>query len=379
MGALAAASGLGGDPATDLARFLARRYGAGVTLLLGSGTGALRVALRTAMGMTGTRTVALPAYTCYDVATAALGAGAEPVLYDVEPGTLGPDWDSLEAALRAGAGILVVSPLFGIPVAWDRLEAAAERHGAVVVEDAAQGHGARWRGRRLGSLAPLSVLSFARGKGWTGGSGGAVLARGAGAERSLEEAGDGVSPRRPESETCLGAASQWGLGRPHLYRLPTLVPWLGLGETRYREPRAPRGMSRSAAALLLSTRGAADREAERRRRRGGWFRRHLPRTPGVREVTPPPESEPGYLRFPVRLSGGHRGFANPDAVRRFGIFPSYPRILAELPPVARRLRRRGRWPGARELAREVVTLPTHSRVGEEDETAILALLEGYRA
>ena len=52
----------------------------------------------------------------------------------------------------------------------------AERHGLAVVEDAAQGLGATWRGRPLGSFGDVSVLSFGRGKGWTGGVGGALLA-----------------------------------------------------------------------------------------------------------------------------------------------------------------------------------------------------------
>ena len=80
-------------------------------------------------------------------------------------------WESLERALKRGAGVVVVAPLCGIPVDWDRVGRCLAPYGALAVEDAAQGHGAEWRGLPLGGLGTLSVLSFARGKGWTGGRG----------------------------------------------------------------------------------------------------------------------------------------------------------------------------------------------------------------
>ncbi len=108
--------------------------------------------------------MALPAFTCYDIASAAVGAGVRVALYDVDPDTLGPDPASLERVLAAGAGAVVAGPLYGVPLEWDALRALADRHGALLIEDAAQGHGASWRGRPLGSLGDLSVLSFGRGK-----------------------------------------------------------------------------------------------------------------------------------------------------------------------------------------------------------------------
>ncbi len=93
--------------------------------------------------------MALPAFTCFDVATAAVAAALPVVLYDIDPATLAPDFDSLELCLQQGARVVVVSPLYGMPVDWDLVERSAARYGAVVIEDAAQGHGARWRGRLL--------------------------------------------------------------------------------------------------------------------------------------------------------------------------------------------------------------------------------------
>ena len=78
--------------------------------------------------------------------------------------------DSVRRALQQGARVIVVSPLYGLPIEWEELSRLASEFGAEIIEDAAQGHGAAWRGRPLGTLGQISILSFGRGKGWTGGA-----------------------------------------------------------------------------------------------------------------------------------------------------------------------------------------------------------------
>ena len=119
--------------------------------------------------------VALPAYCCYDVATAADGAGVAFHLYDLEPETLSPDLASLRRSFDAGARSVVVAHLYGVPADLAAVRALAAEFGAIVIEDAAQGSGCEWRGRPAGAHGALGVLSFGRGKGVTGGKGGALL------------------------------------------------------------------------------------------------------------------------------------------------------------------------------------------------------------
>ncbi len=175
--ALLHAFGPGMDGQAELTAMLEREYRADRALLLGSGTQALQVAIALAMRHVGDAVVALPAFSCFDVAAAAVGAHARIKFYDLDPTTLAPDPRSLESALARGARVAVIAPLYGFPVDWDALADLLVRYGAMAVEDAAQGDHAEWRGRKLGSLGPISVLSFGRGKGWTGGSGGALLIR----------------------------------------------------------------------------------------------------------------------------------------------------------------------------------------------------------
>jgi dTDP-4-amino-4,6-dideoxygalactose transaminase len=342
-------------------------------LLCGSGTEALGLALAAAEQLLGeTRTVALPAFSCFDVAAAAARFGRPVRFYDVDPATLGPVPESLAAAVRAGVGTVVIAPLFGVPVDWDRLDPLLRN--VIVVEDGAQGHGGRWRGVRIGAHGRLGVLSFARGKGWTGGAGGALLVR---------EVGDMATPLGPALETSAGsdlgilvrAGAHRVLGRPGLYRIPRSLPLLGLGETRYHPARAPRGMPASAAALLLDSWPTAEQEVATRRRLAAEYRAGLERV-GIAQIDAPNGGEPGYVRWPVVVEGGMRGFREPDRAESLGAASSYPAPLPDLPAMRPLAQDRGlAWPGAARLAAELVTLPTHPLVRADERKELIDLLD----
>src|SRR5207344_1715359 len=108
------------------------RYAASDVLLTDSGTSALRLALEGALRERPRSSVALPAYSCYDLATAVIGARARIQLYDVDPRTLSPDLQSLERTLEAGAGVVVVGHLWGVPVALDAVQQLCSRAGALL-------------------------------------------------------------------------------------------------------------------------------------------------------------------------------------------------------------------------------------------------------
>ena len=361
------------DARPALRQLLAREFAAADVALFASGTQALQMALTVAGNEIGSNaTVALPAFTCFDVATAAVGAGLRISLYDIDPVTLTPDLDSLRGALADGAGIVVVAPLFGLPPDWEAVQAVTAAAGAVLVEDAAQGSGAQWQGRPLGSLGGMSVLSFGRGKGWTGGGGGALLTRSRNAP-SVARNGHG---RGGDLRAVSLAAAQWTFGRPALYGIPAALPWLGLGETRYRDPVAPRQLPRAAASLLLHGAVAAEREAEQRKRRAARLLEMVTRRPGIEPIEPLPRGVPGYLRLPLRVNGGLRGLANREAAVRLGAARSYPQPLGELPAVRARLVSRWQWPGAEELARDLITLPTHSLLTADDLDGLVRAVTG---
>lgn len=388
---LVAAAGVGTDPRELLRRHLEEAYAARRVLLLGSGTQALTLALEVARfgGEDGEAPVALPAYSCFDVATAAVGAGVPVRFYDLDPETLGPDPESLERVLSQGARTVVLAPLFGVPLDRELLDPLLQRWAPLVVEDAAQAHGARWQGEPLGAGGDLVVLSFGRGKGWTGGGGGALLARSASAVEALSRAG------RPDAGdlvpagvgrgvgALLRATALWAMARPDVYRVPCAMPWLGLGETHYRAPEPPASMPAIAAAVLWAARHAAADEAMVRRRHGRELAALLEERGAVGFVRVPPRGTAGYLRFPLRVPGGLAGLADPERGRFLGAEDAYPRILPELPPRAGKVLgtkpaasegEATEWPGAEALVRELVTFPTHSRTRSWERRELVSLV-----
>ncbi len=347
-----------GRAATRIEEQLRARFGSRVLRLTGSGTIALALALQVARQTTGRRRVALPAYGCYDLATACDAAGLEPVLYDLDPGTLGPATASLDAALDREVAAVVAVHLYGVPVDLAMMAARARAAGALLIEDAAQGVGGSYAGRPLGATGDLGVLSFGRGKGLTAGGGGALLCRDpalgpAVARLAADTGGSGFRP-------VLVTLAQWILGRPGLYWIPANLPMLGLGETHYRAPEPARGLSAGGLGLLGGALALEAGASERRRRIAGELAARLAACEGIRLPAPAPGAVPGYLRFPVVAAPERAAALQGMAARSAGVAPGYPMSLADLPGFAERVANRGlAVPGSRELAGSLFTLPTH--------------------
>lgn len=308
----------------------------------------------------------LPAYTCYEVATAAVGARVRVRLYDLDPRTLAPNWDSVRAAATHGAAAIVVAPLFGLPLDWGAARSVADELDALLIADAAQTHGSLWDGRPAGCSGDLIVLSFGRGKGWSGGGGGALLRRPAG-QSPVESATLADRGMAGESTAALSLGAQWLLGRPSLYGLPSAIPSLGLGQTIYHEPTPPAAMSRTSAAMLIANQRDSGREVSFRRDNAARYAELLSHHLDDRALIGAAlHDRSGALRFPIRLPGGWPELRKTDALR-LGAAPGYPAPLVDLHPLKDLLDdTEASIPGAILLARELVTLPTHSLVSRRE-------------
>ncbi len=346
----------GGDRAgRELEAALVEELGAGRVVLTDSGTTALALAMRSAMEATGRGHIALPGYGCYDLVTALNAAGAGVVLYDVDPATLGPDWESFGAALATAPAAVVVVHLYGLPVDMDRVRTMADHAGVPVIEDAAQGAGGQWRGRPLGCMGDLAVLSFGRGKGITGGSGGALVV-----SESWQGAVSAPVGSRRGFRDLIVLLAQAFMARPAIYRIPASLPFLQLGETVYHEPWPAGPISAVAAAAALVAWQKRTGDAEQRtgvaERLGGLLPQHLPT--GVDGGTP------GWLRYPVVLDGRPVPAVGLGEGAEVGLMPGYPVPLRSLPSLPTP-RSPASTPGADRLARALWTLPTHRWVGAE--------------
>jgi len=154
----------------EFATYCGARHGVAV----GSGLDAIELALR-ALDVGAGDEVVVPSHTFIAtwLAVAATGATAVPV--EPELGTYTLDPSALEAAITPRTRAIVPVHLYGLPADLDAIEEVARRHGLPVVEDAAQAHGARYRGEPIGSRF-IAAFSFYPGKNLGAlGDGGAVV------------------------------------------------------------------------------------------------------------------------------------------------------------------------------------------------------------
>lgn len=360
-----------GDRRHAVQELLAVRFTDRQILLTDSGTSALQLAIKLALARRPGLACALPAFGCYDLATAAIGADAPVVMYDVDPRTLQPDPASLRRCIEAGASSIVVVHYFGIPTPLREIADLAHRAGALLIEDAAQGFGGWQDGQPLGAFGDFGILSFGRGKGVTGGRGGALLARAAlSGDTPVIDADRGVVDRVLDD---LKLIAQFALARPALYGIPTRIPALGLGETRFHPPGQPQRMFRAAARVLEVSLERGDVEVATRRAN---VERILRAAGGTRSVpTPDPRAVPSWLRLPV-LGPEHAHRVRRESAA-LGIVPSYPRTLDTLPELRARLRNTDAHVGAAELVSTLWTAPTHSRLVEDDIERLASWIGAY--
>ena len=347
-------------------------FGASQVQLTDSGTAALALAMLAAAPEGARPRVAMPAWACYDLMTAADTADAEVVLYDVDPGTLAPASSSLAAALALRPTSVVVAHWFGLAVPLESLRSSARDAGASLIEDAAQGVAGTIAGRPLGSLGDFGILSFGRGKGRTGGRGGALLANNAKAAEQLSRVAPRVAPANEGKGALLALAAQWAAGRPWVYAVPSSIPALRLGETIYHPARPIRAIPPWAAAVVNALWLRSSREGTARRAASARWTELLAGDAGVRTFAESVGTVAGWLRYPLLVNDA-TALLDADA-RRLGVMPGYRGLLADLPLAPGRLANAGPWPGAAELALRLRTLPTHSLLRSSDVTAIVQLL-----
>jgi dTDP-4-amino-4,6-dideoxygalactose transaminase len=250
----------------------------------------------------------------------------------------------------------------------------AGEHGIPVIEDAAQGAGGTLCGALLGSLGDVSILSFARGKGTTGGSGGALLVRTPALAEWTRSARSNLNAASRGGVKVLSLAAQRLLSHPSLYRLPASIPGLRLGEMVYHPPRPPGSMPAASAAVLRRTLELEEREVSDRRARASDLLSSMREMPNVIPVRPIAGGESGFLRLALLDSSGTM-MPRTD----LGALRGYPMTLDQHPqlkPLLLAGERAGK--GSQFLRDRLLTVPTHSGVDESDRIRLSKWLDGHQ-
>ena len=149
--------------------------GVGYCVGLNSGTSALHLAMLAAGVGPGDEVITVP-FTFVATVAAIHYTGGTPVFVDIDRTSCTMDPSQLEHAITPRTKAIVPVHLYGQPAHMDPILEIARRHGLIVIEDAAQAHGAQYKGRRAGSLGEMGCFSFYPGKNLGAyGEGGAVI------------------------------------------------------------------------------------------------------------------------------------------------------------------------------------------------------------
>ena len=158
---------------TEFERGFARFCGVEHAIAVSNGTNALHLAL-VALGLEPGDEVIVPTLSYIATANAVTYCGAKPMFVDCDPRTLNIDPEDIAGKITTRTKGIVPVHLYGHPADMDPIISVAREHGLFVLEDAAEAHGAEYKGQRVGGLGNAAVFSFFGNKIMTTGEGGMV-------------------------------------------------------------------------------------------------------------------------------------------------------------------------------------------------------------
>ncbi|HEU4561558.1 MAG TPA: DegT/DnrJ/EryC1/StrS family aminotransferase [Longimicrobium sp.] len=308
---------------------------------VGSGTDALVIALQ-ALGIGPRDEVVTHANTFHATVAAIVLVGATPVLVDAVEETFLMDVEQASAAVTTRTRVLVPVHLCGKPTPMEPVLALAERHGLRVMEDAAQAHGARWNGRRVGTFGIAGCFSFHPSKNLAAaGDGGAIVTHDAGLDAEI---------------ACRRALGQ-----------------------RQQNDHVRVGMNSKLDALqarILSAKLARlDRWSDERRRAARWYHQRLAGLP-VRPQAWDADEEHVFHLFQVSTD---RRDALLEHLRGNGVdaVVRYPVPIHLQPAFADQGWRAGQFPVAERLSRETLCLPIRPDLAEDEVDYVAECIRGF--
>jgi dTDP-4-amino-4,6-dideoxygalactose transaminase len=311
---------IAGPEVAEFERWFAAYCGVRHALGVSSGTTALELVLR-AIGVSATDEVIIPANTFVATGASVVAAGARPVLVDADERSGNLDPARLREAISPRTKAIVPVHLYGRPAAMVEIMDAAG--GIPVIEDAAQAHGAMYRGRRIGSIGAAACFSFYPTK-------------------NLGAFGDAGLITTTDNRIAEAVRLLRDHGRVSQYEHAIV------GQTAR--------LDNLQAAVLRVQADCLDEWNARRRQVAGWYRELLPA--GVNSPSEDPGTECVYHLFVARVAR-RDAFRTHLAERGIATAVHYP-IPLHLQPAFRALGfGPGAFPIAERLCTEVVSLPMH--------------------
>jgi dTDP-4-amino-4,6-dideoxygalactose transaminase len=335
---------------------LAELTGASRVLLTTSCSHAMELALL-ALGVGPGQEVICPSFTFASTANAALRVGARPVFAEIEEATLGLDPRDVERRVTPRTAVLLPVHYAGVAPDMEALLDIAKRRGLRVVEDAAQGIAARWRGRALGTLGDAGCLSFHETKNLSCGEGGALLVSDPELAKRAEIAREKGTNRAAffrgevDKYTWVAEGSSYVLS-------DVLAAILDVQLDKLAEVQA-----RRAAVVARYRAGLAD-----------WAARE-----GVHLPAELPEREPNHHIFYLLYSESARRDRTLAALRARGVMATFHYIPLHSAPQGRRIGADYELPVTERVSATLLRLPLHARLTDADVDRVIDAVRGAEA
>ena len=355
----------------------------GKTYLTNSGKSALYLILKAAsMLHPEKQEVIIPDYTCWSVPSAVVKAGLKVRPIDIDQNNLGLSPNILQQAINSNTLAVVHTHLFGIPGSIDIIEEICKKNNIFLIDDAAQGLGAKLKNRMLGSFGDAGIFSFGRGKTITTLHGGASVVRNEKLKNYVNEIYENEFqvPHNSDISVKLQLAAYKILFNRHLYWIPDSIPFLKLGETIY-EPE----FSISCLGANLATRGEPMFKNLNKFNlaRNDCAAIYFEKLNHIQNVIPPicpTNAEPAFIRMPIMLKDCN--------IRRYlllkghnlGISAMYPGTICSIPQLKPHLAENiSICPDASKIAETLITLPTHYCITNSDIQKIVDIIKSYKS
>jgi perosamine synthetase len=322
----------------QFSRFCGVKYGVSVS----NGTTALHLALAT-LGIGPGDEVIVPTFTFIATANAVTYTGARPVFVDSESATWNVAPAAIEAKITPRTRAIIVVHTYGHPADMDPILEIASKHSLHVIEDAAEAHGAEYKGRKAGSLGDMACFSFYGNKIITTGEGGMIVTD----DPELAE-----RARFLKDHAMSSTRYYWHSRVGYNYRLTNVQAAIGLAQLE-----------------------RAERRIEKKRQIAWAYNARLEKVKGL---TLPPEADWAksvYWMYSVLVEEDY-GLDRDGLMARLkkASIDSRPFFypMHTLPPYEGR---EERFPVAEELARKGINLPSASTLTEEDIERVCKVIE----
>jgi perosamine synthetase len=342
--------------------------------LVSSGRAALTLILKTLAELRPDKTeVIIPGYTCFSVPSAVVKAGLRIVPADISMNHLGLDTEKLEPLINKNTLAIISVHLLGIPSNMSEYKQLAKKHRVWLIDDAAQAMGATWNHKMLGTLGDIGFYSLGRGKNMTTGTGGIIVTDSEEIAIPLQQQIHNLPVNNFINDLDI-LIKMVGIScclPPRRYWFAAKLPMLELGKsefsTRFRLARYPS----SAAGIGLALLPELAQINGIRKKNAAWLNAYLSHlhTNRIQTVSPSPEGEPIYLRYPLFFadSNDRKMIFSQMVQSGIGASPLYPTAITQIEAISHYLGP-GQYsvPVAQRVADTILTLPTHPYVTEKD-------------